>query len=74
MNTHLIPLPPHGPHRLRAVLATAVVLVATPLGQETEAQQVTGEIELETRAFPRRPLSDDQRRNNVSLRFQPELY
>ena len=56
------------------MLATAAVLVATPLGQETEAQQVTGEIELETRAFPRRPLSDDQRRNNVSLRFRPELY
>ncbi len=39
-----------------------------------EAQQVTGEIELETRGFPRAPLYDGQLHNNLSLRFQPELY
>ena len=38
------------------------------------AQQVTGEIELETRGFPRDPLYNGQHHNNASLRFQPEFY
>jgi hypothetical protein len=54
---------------MKTILA-AVALIAAPL----QAQQITGELELETRAFPRSPLWEDQSRNNVSLRFQPELY
>jgi hypothetical protein len=54
---------------MRTLLA-AVVLIAAPL----QAQQITGELELETRAFPRSPLWEDQSRNNVSLRFQPEIF
>lgn len=52
-------------------LVIGFMLMASPNG--LEAQDVTGEIELETRAFPRSPLFDGQRRNNVSLRLQPEV-
>jgi hypothetical protein len=51
-------------------ILVALTLVAAPL----QGQQITGELELETRAFPRPPLWADQSRNNVSLRFQPEIF
>ena len=52
---------------------TAVGLMAVGPGL-LASQQVTGEIELETRGFPRDPLYEGQHHNNVSLRIQPELY
>lgn len=60
--------------RAGAAGAMAVVVAIVLSAATASAQQMTAEVELETRAFPRAPLFESQARNHASLRFQPEMY
>lgn len=55
-------------------LFASLLLIATLLPTKAGAQELTGRITAETRAFPSAPLADEQHNSTGSLAFQPELY